>query len=203
VLKNIGDKTDETANKILRLHHTMLKVTQCWCKPFTRWKIETKVMLEKDKGDLKIDWLWIICLYNADYNIFLKIMWAHCLVKICEEHNLFDNTQAGGRSNQTYRDIAVQKMLTYVYSQVTRTPFTCMDLHAKSCYNRIMASFGMLCSRYFGMPKDTCILHRTTIAEMQHHVKTALGISLAFFNLHQNVYCTGEDKALAVHHHCG
>jgi hypothetical protein len=48
VLKNIGDKTDEMANKILRLNHTMLQVAQFWCKPFTRWKIETEVMLEKD-----------------------------------------------------------------------------------------------------------------------------------------------------------
>jgi hypothetical protein len=48
----------------------MLQVTQLWCKPFTRWKVETEEMLEKDKGDPKIDHLWIICLYEADYNIF-------------------------------------------------------------------------------------------------------------------------------------
>jgi hypothetical protein len=99
VLKDIGDKTDEVADKILRLHHTMLQVAQYCCKPFTRWKIETEIMLEKDKGDPKIDRLHIICLYEADYNIFLKIMWAHRLVKIYKEHELFDDTQAGGRPN--------------------------------------------------------------------------------------------------------
>jgi hypothetical protein len=52
-------------------------------------------MLEKDKGDPKIDRLCIICLYEANYNIFLKIIWAHCLVRICEEHDLFDDAQAG------------------------------------------------------------------------------------------------------------
>jgi hypothetical protein len=72
-------------------------------------------------------------------------------------------------------------MLTYAYSRDTHTPFACMDLDAKSCYNRIMASLGMLCSRYSGMPKDACILHRTTTSEMKHHVKTALGISSSFF----------------------
>jgi hypothetical protein len=56
-----------------------------------------------------------------------------------------------------------------------------MDLDAKSCYNRIMALFGMLCSRYFGMPKEACILHGTTILEMKHHVKTALRITSSFF----------------------
>jgi hypothetical protein len=42
---------------------------------------------EKDKGDPKIDRLRIICLYKADCNIFLKIMWAHQLVKTCEEND--------------------------------------------------------------------------------------------------------------------
>jgi hypothetical protein len=56
-----------------------------------------------------------------------------------------------------------------------------MDLDAKSCYDRIMASFGMLCSRYFGMPKEAFILHGMTISELKHHVRTALGISSSFF----------------------
>jgi hypothetical protein len=87
-------------------------------------------MLEKDKGGLKINCLYIICLYEADNNIFLKIMWAHCLVKICKEHDLFDDTQTGGQPNRTSRDIAVHEMLKYAYSLVTRTPFACMDLDA-------------------------------------------------------------------------
>jgi hypothetical protein len=69
----------------------------------------------------------------------------------------------------------------YTYSRITRTSFASMDLDAKSCFDRIMASFGMLCSRFFGMPKSACKLHGLTIYEMQHHVKTALGISSAFF----------------------
>jgi hypothetical protein len=55
LLKIINDKTDVMAEDILRLHHTMLQIAQYWCKPFSRWKTETEVMLEKDKGDPKID----------------------------------------------------------------------------------------------------------------------------------------------------
>jgi hypothetical protein len=142
-------------------------------------------------------------LYEADHNIFLKIMWAHQLVKTCEENDLFDSTQAGGRPNRTSRDVAVRKMLTYAYSQVTRTPFACMDLDAKSCYDRIMVSFGMLCSRYFGMPRDACILHGTTIAEMQHHVKTALGIASSFFQSTPDQVLNRSGQGRAGHHHCG
>jgi hypothetical protein len=142
---------------------------------------ETEVMLKKDAGDPKIDRLRIICLYEADYNLFLKIMWAHRMVSTAEKHNLFDDAQSGGRPRRTSNDVALRKMLIYTHSRITRTNFAAMDLDAKSCFDRIMASFGMLCSRYFGMPKSACELHGLTIAGMQHHVKTALGISSAYF----------------------
>jgi hypothetical protein len=62
LLKIISDETDTMADDILHLHHTMLQIAQYQCKPFNRWKIETEVMLEKDKGDLKIDCLHYLSL---------------------------------------------------------------------------------------------------------------------------------------------
>jgi hypothetical protein len=72
-----------------------------------------------------------------------------------------------------------------------------MDLDAKSCYDRKMASFGMLCSCYFGVPQDACILHGTTIAAMQHHVKTALGITSSFFQSTPDrvLYRSGQESS--------
>jgi hypothetical protein len=181
LMTKIGDDTDAIGETILQLHHKMLKIAQYRRRPYARWKKETEVMLEKDPGDPKIDRLRIICLYEADYNLYLKIMWAHRMVKTAEDNNLFDNSQSGGRPRRTSNDVALRKMLTYTFSRITRTSFASMDLDAKSCFDRIMASFGMLCSRFFGMPKSACELHGITIYEMQHHVKTAIGISSAFF----------------------
>jgi Reverse transcriptase (RNA-dependent DNA polymerase) len=181
LLTKIGDDTDELGEKILSLHHKMLNIAQYRGQPYERWKSEVEIMLEKEPGDPKIDRLRIICLYEADYNLFLKIMWAHRLVTVAEKQNLFDDCQGGGRPNRTSNDVAVRKMLTYAYSQVTRTNFACMDLDAKSCYDRIVASFALLCSRRFGMPKTACNIHGISIDQMKHYVKTALGISKAFF----------------------
>jgi hypothetical protein len=180
LMTKIGDDTDPLGEQILQMHHKVLLIAQYRRKPFERWKKETEVMLEKDVGDPKIDRLRIICLYEADYNLFLKIMWAHRMVNVAEKHNLFDDSQSGGRP-RTSNDVALRKMLVYTHSRITRTNFASMDLDAKSCFDRIIASFGMLCSRFFGMPKSACELHGLTIAGMQHHVKTALGISSAYF----------------------
>lgn len=181
LLLKIGDETDELADTILRMHHKMLQIAQCRGRPYNRWKKEVEVMIKRDPGEPKIDRLRIICLYKADYNLYLKIMWAHRLVKIAKNENLFDDSQSGGRPNRTSGDVTLRKMLIFTYSRVTRTSLACMDLDAKTCYDRIIATFGMLCSRYFGMPSKACKLHGITIAEMQHHVKTAMGTSTAFF----------------------
>jgi hypothetical protein len=181
LITKIGDNTDKLGKKILSLHHKMLVIAQYRGQPYKRWKSEVEIMLEKEPGDPKIDRLRIICLYEADYNLFLKIKWAHRLVTVAEEQNLFDDCQGGGQPNCTLNNVTVRKMLTYAYSRVSRTNFACMDLDAKSCYNRIVASFALLCSRCVGMPKTACDIHGLTNDQMKHYVKTALGISKAFF----------------------
>jgi hypothetical protein len=54
---------------------------------FARWKIETEVMLKKDKGDPKINRQRIFCLYKANCNIFLKIMWLTILSRYVNTTN--------------------------------------------------------------------------------------------------------------------
>jgi AraC-like DNA-binding protein len=77
LMTKLVDATDELGEKILALHHKMLTIAQHRGLPYKRWKTEVEAMLEKDPGEPNIDRLRIICLYEADYNLFLKIMWAH------------------------------------------------------------------------------------------------------------------------------
>lgn len=181
LLVKLEDGTDEMARTIFNLHRMMINIAQMRRKPFQRWKKEVEIMLEKDVGDPKINRLRIICLYEADYNIFLKIMWAHRLMNHIEYNQLLGEAQGGGRPGRTSHDVALRKMLTYTYARATRTNFGFMDLDATACFDRIVAGFAMLCSRKYGMPSDACELHGLTIAKMQHHVKTAMKISQSFF----------------------
>jgi hypothetical protein len=74
--------------------------------------------------------LHIICLYKADYNLFLKIMWAHQMVKVAEKHNVFDHSQSGGRPRRTSNNVTLRKMLVYTHSRITQTNFSSVDLGA-------------------------------------------------------------------------
>jgi hypothetical protein len=77
------------------------------------------------------------------------------------------------------RRMTGQLFPNYLDSCVTKTPFACMDLNAKSCYDRIMASFGMLCSRILSLPN----LHKPKTCNMgqiqDQHVEASVMLNYA------------------------
>ena len=56
-----------------------------------------------------------------------------------------------------------------------------MDNNAKACYDRIVMLLATIISGHFGIPKGARDLQARTIKRMQFHVKTALGISMEYY----------------------
>jgi hypothetical protein len=61
-------------------------------------------MLEKEPGNPLLHRLRIICLYKADYNLYLKQMWAKRAVRHAEVHK-----QGGSRPKRSAIDVANMK----------------------------------------------------------------------------------------------
>ena len=60
-----------------------------------RWSQATNVMIEKDEGSPKINRLRIIHLFEADYNLFLKLFWGSRLVRRAAKMDLLNDGQHG------------------------------------------------------------------------------------------------------------
>ncbi len=54
-------------------------------------------MLEKDPGQPYLQRLRIIFPYEADFNLYLKLMWAKRLVHHAEDHHKLGEEQGGSR----------------------------------------------------------------------------------------------------------
>jgi hypothetical protein len=63
-------------------------------------------MLEKTSGSPRISKLWVIHLYEADYNLHLKIIWARRLVWQAHDHKKLNVGQAVSRPDKTAIDVA-------------------------------------------------------------------------------------------------
>ena len=177
----LSDDTDIAASELLRVNQLLLEISRIRRKPLDRWLDEVEVMLEKDPGDPKLHRLRIICLYEADYNLFLKLNFAKHMVPHAEKHNLLGQAQGGNRQDKSSNDVAQRKVLQYLYTRLTRSNFATFDNDAKSCYDRIIASLALMICMSFGVAQDACELHGLAIALMRHHVKTSLGVSDEFF----------------------
>jgi hypothetical protein len=99
--------------------------------------------LKKTKGNPKINKPRVIHLYEADYNLILKIIWAHKSVWNADEHNKLHEGQAGSRPNQRAIDVVLRKEMRYMYARMTCTSLGTIDNDAKSCFNCILCNIAM------------------------------------------------------------
>ena len=142
-----------------------------------RWKQVQSSMIEKDPGKPYLHRLRVIHLYEADYNLLLKILWSRKLTWKAHIDGSLHESQAGSRPGRRAIDLVVFKEQKYLYSRLTRTTVLTMDNDAKACYDRIICNLAMLISQYFGMPENACNMQAKTIKDMEFKLKTALGVS--------------------------
>ena len=142
-----------------------------------RWQHVTTSMIKKTSGCARINKLRVIHLYEADYNLLLKILWARKLVWNAHDHCRLNSGQSGSRPGCNAIDIVISKEMKYLYSRLTRSALATMDNDAKSCYDRIICSLAMIISQYFGMSERACKMQGTTLEKMKFRLRTALGDS--------------------------
>jgi hypothetical protein len=147
-----------------------------------RWQNSTTAMIEKTLGLPRINKLRVIHLYEADYNLALKLLWARKLVWNAHVADRLNDGQAGSRPGRRCIDVVIHKEMKYLYVNLTRTGMATMDNDAKSCYDRIICNLEMMVRKYFGMTARACSTHDTTFKNMRLGLRTALGDSERFYN---------------------
>ena len=155
----------------------------------SRWCQAISVLIEKDPGNPNINRLRIIHLFEADFNLFLKIIWASRLVQRGEESSQFGEAQQGSRPRRAANDAVLLKRLTYDLSRILRTNLGTFDNDAKSCYDRIINAIAMLAAKRLGMPDNALSTHAGVLWAMKYSIKTMFGISDGY-------YASGEGKTL-------
>jgi hypothetical protein len=164
-------------DKILQVYYNIVRVSTHCGISLSRWQQSTTAMIEKIPGCPKIHKLRVIHLYEADYNIILKIIWARKLVWHVHDNNRLNEGQAGSRPGFNAIDVVIQKEMKYLYSRLTKTHLATMDNDAKSCYDRIICNLAMIISQYYGVSHNMALLQATTLKKMNFRLRTALGDS--------------------------
>jgi hypothetical protein len=84
---------------------------KCWCTLVT-------IMIEKDPGNPRIEQLQVIHMFEADYNLSLKMLWGKRLVYQGEDNNCFGKQQHGSRPRHQAINAVNMKDLTYDLTRI-------------------------------------------------------------------------------------
>ena len=167
---------EETRERILEGHLTLLNYALKFGYSFTRWQTIVNAMLEKDPGEPKIHRLRVIHLYEYDFNLILCVKWRQLLHHACD-HHLIDPNCYGSLPGKSALDAVLTKELEWEIHRLTRKALIQFDNDAASCYDRIPCFLANVASRKYGMSRHVCIVQGRTLKEAKYHLKTKLGIS--------------------------
>jgi hypothetical protein len=177
---NIYCEIDSTLNlseKILRVYYQVAMLAARMGRSLDRWNLISTIMIEKQKGCPRLDKLRVIHLFEADYNLLLKIIWARKAVWQLHDNNRINSGQAGSRPGSRAIDVVINKEMKYLYARLTRTALGTIDNDAKSCYYRILCNLAMAISEYYGVPSSFCHMQAHNLKHSVFRLRTALGDS--------------------------
>ena len=166
-----------TDEKLLQSLTKFLQITLNLGISLSRWHHAVNVMLEKDPGVPNVNRLRIIHLFEADYNLILKIMWGSRLVRRALALDLLHPCQHGSVPRHTTMDAIMLTQLTTDLCRVNKQNLARFDNDASACYDRIIVNLAMLAARRCGMPLNAIQTHAEALQFMQYTVKTVYGVS--------------------------
>ena len=144
------------------------------CPP--SWQKAVDVMIPKKTDSAHVKKLRIIVLFHALFNMFNKRV-AKIAVKEAEACGIIPHEAYGSRKGYRATDCGLNKVLTLDIARQRHEPVILCSNDAKSCYDRIIHPVANICLQRLGVAPLTIAIMFATIQHMDHHIKTAYGLS--------------------------
>ena len=116
-----------------------------------QWKTVHHKILEKVKNNPKIHKLRNIWIIEADLNCMMSHVWGIKLTYYAESHNIVRQEQYGGRKNIRAHSLVLNKICSYINSNIMRIEVAHVEMDATNCYDRIIPDQAIITSQRHGM----------------------------------------------------
>ena len=145
-----------------------------------RWKRTLSVMLEKDKGQSKINRLRIIQLFEAEYNFLLSLVFGRRIMTFARKYCNVNESQYGSMNGKQAQSAVLNKILSYDLMQLTKQDAATSEFDAAANYDRIMPALAMIACQRLGLAKKPAELLYNILIDLKHKVRTAYGLSAEY-----------------------
>jgi hypothetical protein len=158
-----------------------------------QWKQMTDVELLKKANVYDVTKMRTILLMNSEFNINNKKL-ARDVMKQIEALNLVPREQYGSRKHLQAIYAALNKRLTMDLLRQRRQAGALCSNDAKSCYDRIVHAFAILCMLKFGVQLPPLISMFQCLQEADHKIRTAYGDSTNTYGGNRTVPLQGSGQ---------
>ena len=145
-------------------------------KPLDRWGHGTTVLLAKKAGGTTIDKLRAICLFEADFNWSLKIIFAKKMMRNAKDYNLLP-PELFATSGTSAPAGCLTRILWCDMNLIMNRSFSVQNCDLGQCYDAIHHVAASLALRSFGVPKKAVGVMHTVLQEMKFWLRSAFGDS--------------------------
>ena len=125
----------------------------------------------------------MIHLFEVDYNFCLKLLWGCHLVYYGEDNKCFGHQQYGSHPQHQAIDAIHKKTLTYDLSCIMRLALLMFDNDASGCFDCIIVALATIAALRLAFPRTATRMYAKVLIGMKYFVKTAHGISEAFYKV--------------------
>jgi hypothetical protein len=144
------------------------------------WQSGTDVMIPKTTASLRVDKLRTILLLDPEFNQNNKHL-GRSLMTQAESYSQMPPEQYGSRKKHRSIEAVLNKVLTQDIWRQKKQPGALCSNDAKSCYDRVVHAFAILCMLRFGCPWGPLLSMFITLQKMNRFIGTAFGVSLSSF----------------------
>ena len=144
--------------------------------PLTRWKQGVTVLLEKVAGNIPIDKLRAICLLEADFNWWLKVVFAKRMTQRMKKTGMLPLEQ-GAMSGKTAQDSSMTKQLFFDQANILHTTCAVSSNDAENCYDAVNHAAGSVALQAMNVPMSFIKCYLICVQTMQFFLKTGFGLA--------------------------
>ncbi len=112
------------------------------------------IMLEKEPGNAGCNRLWILALFESDFDNAKFILIARKVGYHLEDNDLAPKMQFGSRPGKNCHSAVLNKVLSHDIVHLNRSTAAFIENDAIGCYDRLMNNLLLLILLWLGMPSS-------------------------------------------------
>jgi len=163
-------------DELTELHVAKMNAVLTLGLPLDRWLSTVIVLLQKEMGTVFINKLRAICLFEADFNYVLKVIFSQRMMRNLNDKNLLPAEQHA-KIHSGAKNATMNRILWQDIHRTMHHSYAISSVDLGDCYDSLHHGWGSISLQAAGVPKHFVGLMLLSMQSMGWFLRTGFGLS--------------------------